>query len=126
MRMTAGTLAVVLFLVMLYLFFGNPQLSFKDNPATVSCGSVAGAGWPSAEWLDTATVHHVADSLPPSGVASEAVPGILRDCDQRRTTFVGFMALLAVPTVLLGALAMWLPRKAGPAEPKVRKEFAGE
>lgn len=126
MRAALWTAAGVLFVVMLYLFLVSPQLSFDDTPATVECGSVAGAGWPEEEWVDTETVQHLEDHIPNELLQEpNATEGILRDCDQRRTTYTGFMALLAVPTVLLGAVALRLPRKAKPG-PRLREEARRE
>jgi hypothetical protein len=126
MRATAATAAVVLFLVMIYLFISNPQLTFANNGAKVDCGSVAGAGWPEQEFVNDAGVQHLEDDIPSSlTLDALGMDGILRDCDQRRTTRTAFMALLAVPTVLLGVLALWLPRKTKPG-PRLRREFTTE
>lgn len=122
MRKTTGTVAVVLFLVMLYLFFAPPRLTFVDSPESVDCGSVASAGWPEASSVDDHGVQHLADDVPFTLTQDPAgLTGILRDCDQRRTTYTGFMALLAVPTVGLGVLSFLSPRKRKP-QPRLREE----
>lgn len=120
MRIVSGTVAVVLAVVMVSLFYGGPKLTFADSGLTVECGSVADAGWPDDTFLDTENVPHLVDKIP-SGVDGSAEEGMLRDCDHRRTGYTGLLALLAVPTAVFAALAVVLPRKRRP-QPRLREE----
>ena len=120
MRIGLGSLAAVLLLVMLYLFLGTPQVTFTGSDLVATCGSVASAGWPEDSFLDTPDVQHLADHVP-SGLDATAVAGVVGDCDRQRTTFVGLMALLAVPTAVFGVLAARLPDKSRTG-PRLREE----
>jgi hypothetical protein len=105
---------------MLLLLFRQPTIIYDHDTdtfgvVTVECGSVIGAGWPSdgAFLLDENGSGLYSDSI--SGGKSSTMKeitraGIYRDCAERRTTYVGGMAVLAVPTTLLGVLAI-LPRR---------------
>lgn len=104
----ANWLALGLFVLMLVLFFKGPVPEVSDELVDVRCHSVASAGWPS----DTTYLFEDGGS---SGfdvlaggdrLTTEMSAQLEADCQQRRTTFVGTMVLLVLPTALLAAYGL--------------------
>lgn len=119
-RRTAAIVAVLLFVWMLLLLFRQPTITYDRDTETfgvitVECGSVIGVGWPTdgAYLIDENGSGLYSDSIRgdrSSYLKDITRAGIYRDCTERRTTYLGGMAILAVPTTLLGLLAI-LPRR---------------
>ncbi len=122
LSLAAGVAAVLLFGLMVYLFASYPVINYEPDEqigeVRAECGSVAGAGWPgrSAYLVDENGSGPVQDSI--DGTTSGNLPperttsAIHRDCEHRRATYIGFMALLAVPTAVLAVVAVVMsPRR---------------
>ena len=96
--LVAGALLVVL---MLFLGLHGPRFVASDSGGdelSVECGSVVAVGWPTDSSFVSSENSRVYGDRVRSGEAdSFARDGITRDCAERRGTFLGFMALLAVP-----------------------------
>jgi len=131
-RVVSGVVAVLLFGWLVFLFVSRPVIDYQPDEklgeVRVECGSVAEAGWPgnSAYLLDEHGGGFVKDSI--DTAASGSLPpdattnGIYRDCDTRRTTNVGFMALLAVPASVLAVAVVVMPRRRSELDAAARGE----
>jgi hypothetical protein len=117
-RRAAGIVALLLFAWMLLLLFRQPTITYDQDTeqfgvVDVRCGSVIGVGWPTgrAYLVDQNGSGLYSDGISGGRNLSQTTrAGIYRDCADRRTTYVGGLAILAVPTTLLGVLAI-LPRR---------------
>jgi len=104
----ANWLALGLFVLMLVLFLKGPVPKVSDELVEVRCHSVVAAGWPS-------DYTYLSENGGGSGFVADLGYGRLTpmmtaqleaDCQQRRTTYVGTMVLLALPTALLAAYGL--------------------
>ncbi|GAA3569730.1 hypothetical protein GCM10022197_27580 [Microlunatus spumicola] len=113
---------LLLLVVMGFLLLHGPRFTttaaFDDPTVAVTCGSVLTVGWPtdhsflssegSSSWGD-----HVRSGEPgPEGRA-----GIARDCSERRDTYLGFLALLAVPASVCLSAALRPGRRKATGQP---------
>jgi hypothetical protein len=103
-----GGCALVLLAWMLLLFFRRPTITYDSEGSgavRADCGSVISGGSRgfllSSDGSGLQTDAIDGTNLPPATRA-----GIQRDCQDRRTTYVGGMALLTIPTTLLTVLAI--------------------
>ena len=118
-RRVYGLAASGLFVLMWFLFISSPTLTYEpdegEDEVRVDCTSVLHIGWPtnSVDLLDENGGGPVPDHIESGGeLPSDVVRnGIHRDCAERRATYTGGMALLAVPTSVLAAVAMTSRRR---------------
>jgi hypothetical protein len=114
--MAMGIAAVLLFGWMVYLFASYPVIDYEPDDELgqwrVECGSVAGVGWPTnrENLVDENGSGPIPDSIDgptPGRLPPDATQNAIhRDCDHRRATRLGFMALLAVPASVLAMVAI--------------------
>ncbi len=119
-RIAFGVIAAAMFAWMLVLFTRSATIveANSNGPdVTVDCGTIVAAGWPfDHSELDTETSGTDSDHVPSgTSLSPAAFDGIARDCADRRDTYLGTMALLAVPTTLLAAGAFFAGRRREPA-----------
>jgi hypothetical protein len=112
-RLWLGGGALLLLAWMLLLFFRAPRITYDSQEfgaVRAECGSVVGGSSRGfllgADGSGLQTDFIDGANLPPTTRA-----GIHGDCQDRRTTYVGGMALLAVPTTLLAVLAIMSRRR---------------
>ena len=123
-RRAAAVLALLLLVWMLVLFFRQPTIDYAPDDhfgqVRAECGSVVGAGWPGDTdfLLDDNGSGPYADSIEGNTATMKQITrdGVYRDCAQRRDTYVGGMAILAVPTTLLAVVAILPRRRTVPAK----------
>jgi hypothetical protein len=104
----ANWLALGLFVLMIVLFSKGPVPDVSGELVEVKCHSVAAAGWPSDHtYLSENGGGSGFDVLAGGDRLTPAMTAQLdSDCQQRRTTYVGTMVLLALPTTVLAAYGL--------------------
>lgn len=104
----ANWLALGLFVLMLVLFGKGPVPQVNEELVEVRCHSVVAAGWPSDyTYLSENGGGSGFDVLAGGDRLTPAMTAQLdADCQQRRTTYVGAMVLVALPTTLLAAYGL--------------------
>jgi hypothetical protein len=125
-RIVPAVIATGLFGWMLWLFLGHPSITYKalfseDHQIVVHCGSAAQFGGGSSYANELGNINSYASSFHADG----DLPGVDRtatnqpypdpfftyrqvatDCADKRSFRVGLTGILAVPTAILGAVAL--------------------
>lgn len=126
-RYLVAGLAVVCGVLMAVLFLKEPVLTFYESDVSVSCHSIARSGWPGKQILDDPLSRsYNYDVSPDRNALNLSVSHIAKSprwslsdrmevrCAIRRETDVAWMAILAVPTSVLAAVAIWGGRRGRP------------
>ncbi|GAB2595620.1 hypothetical protein [Microlunatus antarcticus] len=109
-RVPLAVVGLVLLAAMAFLLLHGPRFettaAFDDESVAVSCGSVLTVGWPTDHSsLSSENSRSYGDHIRSGKTDFAGRDGIARDCSERRDTYLGFLAVLAVPTsVCLSAL----------------------
>lgn len=117
-----GVSAALLLGWMILLFVGQPRIVYNaygdpGGDVRVECGSLAAAGFRQPDLLDENGDGLIFDQISTLRLSPVTTAGIYRDCDQRRTTRAGGMALLALPAAVLAMLTIsaWSRSRLSPA-----------
>lgn len=140
-RTVIGVVVLLLILMAVLLFRGprftvgsttiyvndtaGADVNVPDTP--VRCGAVLTVGWPSdhADFDETTSWSTSTHYSLPGRIGVEDARairyGLDQECNERRDTYIGFLIILAVPTCLLGALAI-----SRPPQPRVEVAAQGD
>jgi len=120
MRVIAWGLALLCAALMVLLLFKSPTADFEpaaggSGTVHVECSPVIRVGWPSdfSGLQPEDRWDHFSDHV--EGDAPLTFPqrlGIAQDCDDRRTTYLAFIAILGVLTSFFSAVALTRRRPA--------------
>lgn len=110
-RLWSGGVAAALLLFMVFLLFQGPRRTFGDydQDVQVTCASVATVSWPGDhDFLSDASGSAWSDHISTEDANVDLVgrQGIANGCADARTTRLGFLVLLAMPTTLLATLTV--------------------
>jgi hypothetical protein len=115
-RLWTGLGAGALLVLMLVLGFRGSRLTFEDEDGdvAVTCGAVLTVGWPGDhEFVSNERAAAWSDHVSTEDANLDAVgrQGVANGCADARTTRLGFLVLLAIPTAVLGSASVAARRR---------------